>query len=232
MAGPASPVAINGHAPGCPAATACDFRAGDDVLIFETDRVGAAHEVFEVAAVDMVNSILTPLSPLSRPYSTGSRVAVIVQRIYHLDRVGKRLMVYDGAHSDVPLVDHVVDVGFAYYADPRPDVVPRPTAGGLNCAYAGSPPMPLLADLGGAAPRLLTDSQLTDGPVCGEAPHRFDADLLRIRRVAVTVRLETESAAFRGTGPAFATAGLSRAASKAVPDLQATIEVAPRNMSR
>jgi hypothetical protein len=73
---------------------------------------------------------------------------------------------------------------------------------------------------------------LTDGPACGEAPHRFDADLLRIRRVAVTVRLETESAEFRGLGPAFATAGFSRAATKAVPDLQATIEVAPRNMDR
>lgn len=232
MAGPGSPVAINGIAPGCPAAAACGVNAGDDVLIFEAAAVGGAHEVFEVAAVDTVSSTLTPSSPLSRPYVRGSRVAVIVQRIYHLDRGGKRLMVYDGAHSDVPLVDHVVDLRFTYYGDPRPGAVSAPPAGESNCAYTGSPPTPLLANLGGAAPKPLPDSLLTDGPACGQAPHRFDADLLRIRRVAVTLRLETESPAFRGIGLAFATSGFSRAATKAVPDLQATIEVAPRNMAR
>ena len=232
MAGPASPLAINGNAPGCPAAAACDFKTGDDVLIFEPDGAGGAHEVFRVAAADTLSSTLTPLSPLSRAYSAGSRVVVIVQRIYHLDRVGKRLMVYDGAQSDVPLVDHVVDLGFAYYGDPRPEVVSPPPPGAGNCAYAGSPPMPLLANLGGAAPKPLPGSLLSDGPVCGQAPHRFDADLLRIRRVAVTMRLETESSGFRGRGAAFATPGFSRAATAAVPDLRATIEVAPRNMAR
>jgi hypothetical protein len=180
----------------------------------------------------MVGSTLTPSSPLSRPYAAGARVAGIVQRIYHFDRAGKRLMVYDGARSDVPLVDHVVDLRFNYYGDPRPDVVSPPQAGGSNCAYTGSPPMPVLVNLGGAAPKPLPDSLLTDGPACGQAPHRFDADLLRVRRVAVSIRLETESAGLRGLGPAFATAGFSRAANKAVPDLQATIEVAPRNMAR
>ena len=232
MADPASPVAINGAAPGCPPAAACDFKAGDDVLIFEAAGVGSAHEVFEVAAVDTVGSTLTPSSPLSRPYPTGSRVALIVQRIYHLDRAGKQLMVYDGAHSDVPLVDHVVDLSFAYYGDPRPDAVSPPPAGGSNCAYSGLPPLPLLANLGGAAPKPLPDSLLTDGPACGLPPHRFDADLLRIRRVAVTMRLETDSAGLRGIGPACATAGFSRAATRAVPDLQAIIEVAPRNLAR
>ena len=232
MAGPAAPLAIDGSAPGCPAAAACDFKAGDDVLIFEPEGAGSAHEVFTVAAIDTVNSTLSPLAPLSRAYQRGSRVAVIVQRVYHLDRAGKRLMVYDGAQSDVPLVDHVVDLNFAYYADPRPDVVAPPPPGASNCAYTGSPPMALLSNLGGEAPKPLADSALTDGPVCGLPPYRFDADLLRIRRVAVTVRLEAESAAFRGTGAGFATPGFSRAATRTVPDRQATIEVAPRNMAR
>lgn len=232
MAGPAAPVAIDGNAAGCPAASACDFKAGDDVLIFEASGVGGAHEVFEVASVDMVSGTLTPSSPLSRPYATGARVAVIVQRVYHFDRAGKRLMVYDGARSDVPLIDHVVDLSFAYYGDPRPDVVSPPPAGGSNCAYTGSPPMPVLANLGGAAPKPLPDSLLTDGPACGQAPHRFDADLLRVRRVAVSICLETESAGLRGVGSAFATAGFSRAANRTVPDLRATIEVTPRNMAR
>jgi type II secretory pathway pseudopilin PulG len=232
MSDPGSPVAITGNAPGCPAAAACDFKAGDDVLIFEAGGAGGAHEVFRVAAVDTVRSTLAPSFPLSRTYASGSRIAVVVQRTYHLDRIGKRLMVYDGARSDVPLVDHVVDLSFAYYGDPRPDVVAPPRPGAWNCAYTGLPPAPLLTNLGGNAPKLLSDSVLTDGPVCGQAPYRFDADLLRIRRVAITMRLETESAGFRGQGAAFATPGFSRAATKAVADLQATIEVAPRNMAR
>jgi hypothetical protein len=139
-------------------------------------------------------------------------------------------MVYDGARSDVPLLDHVVDVRFAYLGDPRPGSVVASVPGISNCAYVGSPPMPLLADLGGRAPKLLRAAQLIDGPVCGEAPNRFDADLLRIRRVMVSLRLEAESAEFRGTAGAFATAGLSRSGTKYVPDLQAVIDVAPRNM--
>jgi type II secretory pathway pseudopilin PulG len=232
MAGPASPLAIDGNAPGCPAASACDLAPGDNVVIFEPDGAGGAHETFTVSAIDTAWNTLTPTVPLSRAYARGSRVALIVQRIYHFDRSGKRLMVYDGVRSDVPLVDHVVDLRFAYYGDPRPEAVKPPAPGEFSCAYAGSPPVALLANLGGTAPKPLRDSQLTDGPVCGLAPNRFDADLLRIRRVVLTIRLEAESAEFRGTGAAFSSPGFSRAATKYVPDLQTTIEVAPRNMAR
>jgi type II secretory pathway pseudopilin PulG len=231
MAGPASPLAIDGNAPGCPPASACDFAPGDDVVIFEPAGAGGAHETFTVSAIDTAWNTLTPSAPLSRAYASGSRVALIVQRIYYLDRAGKRLMVYDGVRSDLPLVDHVVDLRFAYYGDPRAEAVRPPAPGAFNCAYAGTPPIPLLTNLGGTAPKPLLDSQLTDGPICGQAPNRFDADLLRIRRVVITIRLEAESAEFRGTGPAFSNSGFSRAATKYVPDLQTTVEVAPRNMA-
>jgi hypothetical protein len=155
-----------------------------------------------------------------------------VQRTYYLDASGKRLMMYDGARSDVPLVDQVVDLRFAYYVDPRPDSVPPPDAGSSNCAYAGTPPLSLLTDLGGDAPKLLDASRLTDGPSCGQSPYRFDADLLRIRRVAVSIRLEAESAEFRGSGAAFASAGISRSSARNIVDLQTIIDVAPRNMIR
>jgi len=232
MAGPASPLVIDGNAPGCPAASACDFMPGDNVVIFEPAGAGGAHETFTVSAIDTAWNTVTPSAPLSRAYASGSRVALIVQRNYHFDRAGKRLMVYDGVRSDVPLVDHVVDLRFAYYGDPRAEAVRPPAPGAFSCAYAGSPPMALLANLGGTAPKPLPASQLTDGPVCGQAPNRFDADLLRIRRVVLTIRLEAESAEFRGSGPAFSTPGFSRTATKYVPDLQTTIEVAPRNMAR
>jgi hypothetical protein len=231
MVDAASPIAIDVGAPGCPAGRACDFAVGEHAVVFEPSGPGGAHEVFTVAAVDTAGGTLTPAAPLSRAYAAGARVAAIVQRVYHLDRAGKRLMVYDGMRSDVPLVDHVVDLRFSYLADPRADAVAPPTSGGAGCAYAGSPAVSLLDNLGGSAPKPLTDWQLTDGPVCGDAPNRFDADLLRIRRIAVAIRLEAESPELRGVGPAFVRPGFSRTGSKYVPDLQATIDVAPRNMA-
>jgi hypothetical protein len=231
MVDAAAPISIDGSAPGCPPGRACDFAVGDHAVIFEPAGPGSAHETFSIAAVDTAWSTVTPAAPLSRTYPAGSRLALIVQRTYHFDRTGKRLMVYDGMRSDVPLVDHVVDVRFQYFGDPRPEALPAPAPGTSNCAYAGSPPVALLTHLGGITPKALRDSQLTDGPVCGAAPNQFDADLLRIRRVVLTVRLETESAEFRGGGPAFSSPGFSRGGAKYVPDLQTTIEVTPRNMA-
>ncbi len=125
MTSPASPVAIDGTLPGCRPASACDFTAGADVLIYEPVGAGGAHEVFTVSSADAATNTLTPSAPLSRSYSAQARVATVVQRTYYLDSSGKRLMVYDGGRSDVPLVDHVVSLRFAYYADPRPGAVQR-----------------------------------------------------------------------------------------------------------
>jgi hypothetical protein len=227
-----SPIAIDGHAPGCRPGSTCGFTAGTDVLIYEPVGVGGAHEVFTVRAVDAANNLLTPSAPLSRAYVADVRVATVIRRIYYLDRVGKRLMVYDGARSDLPLVDHVVDLQFAYYGDPRPDSVPPPASGASNCAYSGLPPASILTNLGGDGAKLMDASLLTDGPSCGQPPFQFDADLLRIRRVSFTVRVEAESSEFRGPGTGFRSPGVSRASAKAVPDLQITVDVAPRSMSR
>jgi hypothetical protein len=232
MASAGSPIRIDGNASGCRPGSACGFTAGTDVLIYEAVGVGGAHEVFTVRAVDSANNLLTPSAPLSRAYVADARVATVIRRTYYLDRVGKRLMVYDGAGSDVPLVDHVVDLQFAYYGDPRPDSVPPPEAFASNCAYAGLPPVSILSNLGGDGPKSMDASLLSDGPSCGQAPFQFDADLLRIRRVSFTVRVEAESSAFRGRGTAFRFPGVSRASARGVPDLQITVDVAPRTMSR
>ena len=53
--------------------------------------------------------------PLSRLYDQATSVVVpIVQRVFYFDRPGRRLMLYDGDQSDLPLVDHVADVSFSY----------------------------------------------------------------------------------------------------------------------
>jgi prepilin-type N-terminal cleavage/methylation domain-containing protein len=230
MATSGSPVIIDGAAPGCAPGSACGFVAGADVLVYEATGVGGAHEIFTVGSVDVSTNSITPVAALSRPYSRRAVIAVVVQRTFYLDQPGKRLMMYDGARSDVPLVDHVVALRFDYYGDPRPESVPAPPAGESNCAYGGSPAVPLLPNLGGAGPKLMSQAMLTDGPACGESPHRFDADLLRVRRVSFTIRLEAESAEFRGRGTAFSNSGVSRSSSRVVTDQQTSVDVAPRNM--
>jgi hypothetical protein len=184
MAAGSSPLAIDGSAAGCVPATACDFVPGDRAVIYDPSIGGGAHELLTVAAVDTARALLIPSAPLSRPYPSGARVAVVTVRSYYLDSTTRRLMVYDGDRSDVPLVDRVV---------------------GMEIGY--------LADQGGTALQLLPLAQLADGPVSGEAPNRFDADLLRIRRIRVRLRLQNESPI------------------GSVRDLETTIDVAPPNMA-
>jgi type II secretory pathway pseudopilin PulG len=230
MASASAPLQIDAAAPGCAAGGDCGFSRGERALIFEPVSGGGAYETFTVA--DTGAQWITAVDPLSRPYPSGSRVVAVDQRVYYLDRPGKRLMVYDGNRSDLPLVDHVVDLKFVYYADPAPGSVPPPRPGESNCAYAaGAPPLPLLDDLGGGGPKLVPPGRLTDGPACGLAPNRFDADLLRIRRIGVTIRVESEAAELRGSGAAFFTPGTSRGGYRSSPDMQVAFDVAPRNMA-
>ncbi len=197
MAAAASPLAIDAAAAACLPASACGFAAGDRALIYDPPVEGAAHEMFSVAAVDTARGLLTPSAPLSRPYAAGARVSTVVVRTYYLDAINKRLMAYDGDRSDVPFIDRLVDLQVGYLVDPRPDALLT---------------LPL-ADLGGRVPKLLTDAQLGDGPFAGDAPNRFDADLLRVRRIRITLRVQSESPAGLGS------------------DLEATHDVAPPNMA-
>jgi type II secretory pathway pseudopilin PulG len=231
MGGPAGPLVIDPGAPGCASDGTCGFRAGDRILIYAPEAGDGARDIVTLSAVDAASASLVPAAALSRAYAAGTRVATLLQRVYYLDRAGKRLMVYDGDRSDVPVVDHVVDLRFTYYGDPSPTSVTPPAEGLPNCAYAaGRPPVPLLSDLGGTKLVPLTEAQLTDGPWCGQSPGRFDVDLLRVRRIGVALRLEAEGAEFRGTGAAFATRGTSLVGDRYIPDVQITFDVAPRNL--
>jgi type II secretory pathway pseudopilin PulG len=225
------PLRIDAAAPGCAPGGVCGFKPGDRVLIYAPQAEDGGRDIFTVSSVDPAQSLVLPVSPLSQQYEPGTRVATIVERVYYLDRAGKRLMVYDGGGSDVPLVDHVVDLRFSYFGDPSSTSATPPLGGTSNCAYAaGAPPVPRLSDLGGAGLVLLTPAQLTDGPGCGRSPGMFDIDLLRVRRIGVFLRVEAEGPEFRGAGQAFANPGTSRDAALYIPDLQVTFDVAPRNM--
>lgn len=108
---------------------------------------------------------------------------------------------------------------------------------GENCVFqvvdgVQVPRLPVLS-VGGAGQVELRAARLTDGPWCPDAasPLRFDADLLRIRRVHLTLRVQSALASLRGpAGALFARGGTARSWDGWVPDLQVELDVTPRNM--
>jgi hypothetical protein len=118
---------------------------------------------------------------------------------------------------------------------------------GANCTFtivgagANAQQVPRLATLGGAAGGLVklndpadTATSLTDGPWCPDPNNvnRYDADLLRIRKITVTLRVQTAVAALRGSSTLlFRNPGTVAGASQAIPDHELRFDVTPRNMN-
>jgi hypothetical protein len=160
-----------------------------------------------------------------------------------------QLMHYDGGGGDFPLVDHVVLLAFAYAGDPRPPTwMPPPDAmvdpdatdeypAGENCLFrrVDGEAVPRLATLSATAALVPLDpSVLIDGPWCPAAASaaRFDADLLRIRRVGVRLRLQVGQAALRGAaGRLFSRGGTATSAFQLAPDDEIRFDVSPRNLN-
>lgn len=109
---------------------------------------------------------------------------------------------------------------------------------GENCVFtldALSKPAPRLPTLG-ADPSLvhLTPALFEDGPWCPDpiSPNRYDADLLRIRKVAITLRVEVSAPSLRGRGgPLFIRPGTSDGGGRMVPDQEIRWQVAPRSLN-
>lgn len=123
---------------------------------------------------------------------------------------------------------------------PKPSALAvAPYAAGANCVFNndGSPvPASALPALGATGTGLvkLTAAQLTDGPWCPNATslNRWDADLLRVRKIGVTVRVQAANAALRGPASAlFTRGGTSRGGEKWVPDQEIRLQVSPRNLN-
>jgi hypothetical protein len=73
-------------------------------------------------------------------------------------------------------------------------------------------------------------SIFTDGPWCGDGHRRFDADLLRVRRLRIAIRVEAAPHTVRASGAAYASPGTSRSALLSVPDFEIRFDVTPRNL--
>ncbi len=80
----------------------------------------------------------------------------------------------------------------------------------------------------------LTKAMLTDGPWCPDSTieSRYDADLLRVRKVKVTMRVQVGMKSLRGADTAlFLRPGTSKGGAKFVPDQEISFEVSPRNLN-
>jgi prepilin-type N-terminal cleavage/methylation domain-containing protein len=173
-----------------------------------------------------------------------------------------QLMHYNGYDRDEPLVDDVVALQFVYYGDPQPPILldmekrPHTTYGpkppklgfdnpgdpwpaGENCLFtidggSGQPVSRIPALAAGTGLVEITQAMLQDGPWCPgpAALNRFDADMLRVRRVGVRLRVQVASADLRGpAGLLFSRSGTSKDSRRLVPDQEIRFEVTPRNMN-
>jgi hypothetical protein len=100
----------------------------------------------------------------------------------------------------------------------------------------GGVQVPRLAWLGDGNDGLvkLTQAQLTDGPWCADstAPGRYDADLLRVRKVRVKIRVQVANKSYRGpAGTLFTYAGTSRGGERYLPDQELKFDISPRNVN-
>lgn len=221
--------------PNCPGADPlCGFAIGDAVLIFDT---GGNFDTFTITEVQSDAGHLQHRGQdPNSAYDSGSTVTLVEMHTYYLDEANHQLRHYDGGNEDVPVADNVVGLEFAYFGDPAPPVAPKPELGKANCLYDGSGnylggSMTTLTTGGGSlAPLPL--SMFTDGPWCGAGSNKFDADLFRIRKIRVTLRVQAATAAFRGTDPLlFANPGTAIGGTRFLPDMVTSFDVAPRNLN-
>lgn len=128
------------------------------------------------------------------------------------------------------------------------DLANDPWGAGENCVFYVDPgtglqtARPPLAALGapGSGPVVMNAGMLTDGPWCPSElsskgdpmPNRYDADLLRIRSVRVTLRVQVANDLLRGpAGTLFRVGGRSTGGERFVPDQEIRFDVSPRNMN-
>jgi hypothetical protein len=171
------------------------------------------------------------------------------------DGAPPQLVSYDGFLTDRPVVDHVAALEVELYGTPEPPrPIAGATGGGrVRTTYGPAPPeagvddpddtwgagencvfaraggevvarLPVLA----AGPALvrLAPADLQDGPWCPDASTaRYDADLLRVRRAHIRLRIQAAAAMVRGpAGRWFATGGTGREALRLVPDLSVAFD--------
>jgi prepilin-type N-terminal cleavage/methylation domain-containing protein len=238
----------------------CGFAVGDQLLIFEGSGQWVVLTVDRVWAGSRLTLKGTP-SPRGFAMGSNVTAARAVMYALRADAStgAFQLVRADGADPAQPVLDHVVKLEFRYFGDPQPPRVLDEREPRSRTSYGPAPPsleQPVIGwpagenciftvvdgrhqtRLSSLAPSgalvEIAPTLLTDGPWCPDdgAPNRFDADLLRIRRVRFTLRVQAALPSLRGpAGTLFTRGGLARAGGRFVPDLEIQFDVTPRNMN-
>jgi prepilin-type N-terminal cleavage/methylation domain-containing protein len=185
---------------------------------------GATLAVFEPPGrVDLIGvlgsesgvTLVRPLGISSGTFDAGALVAEVMIRSYYFDAAEEQLRLYDGDGSDQPVVDGVRALTFEYFGDVNAPRWPQPPPGTGNCLYDDTGQWrggaTLSATDDGLAPLPL--AMFIDGPWCGAGGTAFDADLLRVRRLRVSMQLRAPDGG--GTQS----------------DYRVVLDVTPRNLS-
>lgn len=218
------------RAAGCP--LPCGFHARMTVLVL--DGLGNFDLYMLIETDGAAAQVRYVDGGTGSAYARGAAVIPVETRTYYWSADRRELRADDGDRSDFPVLDNVVDLVVEYLGDPSPPKYPRPPPGVGNCLYDADgvrrPWMESLPRSSGSL-TLLNAAQLDDGPWCGSGGTPFDGDLLRIRSVRVTLRIEAADAAFRGLDPLwFRNPGVARASATVVRDLSLHTVITPRNL--
>ena len=194
---------------GC-AQPACGHRARDMVVVFNERGVW---ELFRVTGVAAARLILKRVHATGTAFGAGAVLAPVDFNHYYFDPERAQLRHYDGWEGDFPVVDQLVDLRIEF----------RGVMSGAVACQPAPPPVGQLVDID-----LL---ELGDGPWCGPSGLPFDAGLLRILAVTVTLRVQSAASELRGADPRlFARPGSAPGGRGSVPDREVTFTVAPPNL--
>ena len=221
--------------------TLCGFCVGDRTAIF--DDTGS-FDFFTITQIQADNTdgnpgplvqhrrqdiskryCADPVPPQPNCEDPGHNPQLAKVETHTYFREGNQLFHYGGDLTPpVPIVDNVVDLEFRYFGDPNPPVT-------VGCPAAQT--LPVLPSNGSSLIEL-TRAMLIDGPFCPDAshPNSFDADLYRVRKVRVLLRVQTGLDDLRGRDNfLFRNPGFSSAGTRFVPDYELSFEITPRNMN-
>jgi hypothetical protein len=243
----------------CVGLPACGFRLGASIVVYDGS---SAFDVARVESIDPATSTIVVTPALSRDYAVGTLISEVDISTFELDAEPdgtQRLVRRTAAGALQPIVDQVVTFSVEAFGDASPPSASRsprspPTYGpappeiatddpreawaaGENCTIARGPDgsvQPRLASLGDDGGLIaLSPTQLQDGPWCpGSTGAPYDADLFRVRRVDLRLRVEAAAARLRGPAGVMFTHGGQAHPTSWVPDLELRVSISPPNVGR
>ena len=207
---------------GCPLPCGLSDRGGGLAIVY--DATGRS-DLYHVTALTGAGAVLEHLGDGAPFYGAGSLIAPVLVRGYYHDRDAEQLRVHNGAGSDLPVVDGVVDFAVRYFGVAQP-ALPQPigpAAVAAPCLVAAAAAAPPASGVG-----VLDLATLGDDSSCGGGGAQFDVDLFRIRRVRVDLTLRVADPAWRlpvNGSP------LMPVRNAAIRDVVASLDVAPRSLA-